>query len=123
MGLSEQEQKVLEELERQLTGNKPSKAKAEEVALAPVKYARLLVLGSVLIVVGLSLMIFATSLQLTWFGVAAFVTMLTGLYLVSQNWSSKAIRATKAASEKPKPGNKSSGSFFQDRWDQRNEGK
>lgn len=123
MGLSEQEQKVLEELERQLTGNKPTKAKAEEVPVAPVKYARLLVLGSVLIVLGLSLMIFATSLQLIWFGVAAFVTMLTGLYLVSQNWSSKAIRATKAASEKPKPGNKSSGSFFQDRWDQRNEGK
>ena len=123
MGLSEQEQKVLEELERQLTGNKPTKAKAEEVAVAPVKYARLLVLGSVLIVVGLSLMIFATSLQLIWFGVAAFVTMLTGLYIVSQNWSSKAIRATKAASEKQKPGNKSSGSFFQDRWDQRNEGK
>jgi Flp pilus assembly pilin Flp len=123
VGLSEQEQKVLEELERQLTGNKPSKAKAEEVAVAPVKYARLLVLGSVLIVVGLSLMIFATSLQLIWFGVAAFVTMLTGLYLVSQNWSSKAIRATKAASEKQKPENKSSGSFFQDRWDQRNEGK
>jgi len=123
VGLSEQEQKVLEELERQLTGNKPSKAKAEEVPVAPVKYARLLVLVSVLIVVGLSLMIFATSLQLIWFGVAAFVTMLTGLYLVSQNWSSKAIRATKAASEKPNPGNKSSGSFFQDRWDQRNEGK
>ncbi len=123
MGLSEQEQKVLEELERQLTGNKPTKAKAEEVAVTPIKYARLLVLGSVLIIVGLSLMIFATSLQLIWFGVAAFVTMLTGLYLVSQNWSSKAIRAAKAASNSQKRGNKSSGTFFQDRWDQRNDGR
>ena len=123
MGLSEQEQKVLEELERQLTGNKSTKAKAETEAVAPVKYARLLVLGSVLIVVGLSLMIFATSLQLIWFGVAAFVTMLTGLYLVSQNWSSKALRAAKSASDKEKRSKKSSGSFFQDRWDQRNDGR
>lgn len=123
MGLSEQEQKVLEELERQLTGNKSPKAKTEPEAVEPVKYARLLVLGSVLIVVGLSLMIFATSLQLIWFGVAAFVTMLTGLYLVSQNWSAKAIRAAKSAGETPKRGNKPSGSFFQDRWDQRNDGR
>lgn len=123
MGLSEQEQKVLEELERQLTGNKSPKAKTEPEVVEPIKYARLLVLGSVLIVVGLSLMIFATSLQLIWFGVAAFVTMLTGLYLVSQNWSSKAIRAAKAASNSQKRGNRSSGTFFQDRWDQRNDGR
>lgn len=123
MGLSEQEQKVLEELERQLTGNKSAKAKIEPEVVEPVKYARLLVLGSVLIVVGLSLMIFATSLQLIWFGVAAFVTMLTGLYLVSQNWSSKAIRAAKSASNSQKRRNKSSGTFFQDRWDQRNDGR
>lgn len=123
MGLSEQEQKVLEELERQLTGGSKPKVKAPEVAPKPSKYARLLVLGSILVVMGLGLMIFATGMHLVWFGVVAFGTMLFGLYLVSQNWSSKAIRVAKSASEKSKQANKTPGSFFQDRWDQRNDGK
>lgn len=123
MGLSEQEQKVLEELERQLTGSKEPKARASVSTEAPTKYAKLLVLGSTLVIIGLGLMIFATSVHLVWFGVIAFITMLFGLYLVSQNWSSRAIRVTKAASDKSKQTNKASGSFFQDRWDQRNEGK
>jgi hypothetical protein len=123
MGLSEQEQKVLDELERQLTGGKESKPKAEKAPVAPVNYARLLVLGSILIVIGLGLIIFATSSHVIWFGVVAFIAMLSGLYLVSQNWSSRAIRASKEAKDKSKSSNKSFGSFFEDRWDQRNEGK
>lgn len=123
MGLSEQEQKVLEELERQLTGSKEPKVKVAATSETPTKYAKLLVLGSTLVIIGLGLMIFATSVHLVWFGVIAFMTMLFGLYLVSQNWSSRAIRAAKAASDKSKRTNKPSGSFFQDRWDQRNEGK
>lgn len=115
MGLSEQEQKVLEELERQLSGSREPRAKAAVAEETPTNYARLLVLGSTLVVIGLALMVFATSIHWIWFGVIAFVTMLVGLYLVSQNWSSKAIKAT----NKQK---KSQGSFFQDRWDQRNRG-
>jgi len=116
VGLSEQEQKVLEELERQLSGSRESKAKVTSEQESPTKYARLLVLGSTLVVIGLALMVFATSIHWIWFGVIAFITMLIGLYLVSQNWSTKAIRAT----TKQK---RAQGSFFQDRWDQRNEGK
>lgn len=123
MGLSEKEQKVLEELERQLTGSKEPKARPSSIPETPSKYARLLVLGSTLVIIGLGLMIFATSVHFIWFGVVAFMTMLLGLYLVSQNWSSRAIRAAKASSDKSKQTNRSSGSFFQDRWDQRNEGK
>jgi hypothetical protein len=123
VGLSEQEQKVLEELERQLTGSKEPKAKVSASPETPTKYARMLVLGSTLVIIGLALMIFATSAHVIWFGVIAFMAMLIGLYLVSQNWSSRAIRVAKSASDKSKQTNKSSGSFFQDRWDQRNEGK
>lgn len=120
MGLSENEQKVLEELERQLNGGKP--APKEKVSQLPgkVKYGRLLVLGSVLVVAGLALMVFATTIQQVLVGVAAFLTMLTGLYLVSQNWSSKAFRETQPKSAPktgPKPG---SPGYFQNRWDQRN---
>lgn len=123
MGLSEQEQKVLDELERQLNGNKETKPKPRQASETPTKYARLLVLGSVLIIAGLSLMLFATSLHLIWFGVVAFLTMLSGLYLVSQNWSTRAIKVANTASKKAKSTQKGSGSFFQDRWDQRNDGR
>jgi len=123
VGLSEQEQKVLAELERQLTGSKEPKARVIDSPKTPTNFARLLVLGSTLVVIGLGLMIFATSVHLVWFGVIAFLTMLIGLYLVSQNWSSRAIRASKSVSDKSKQANKATGTFFQDRWDQRNEGK
>ncbi len=120
MGLSESEQKVLEELERQLTGGKEApKAKASQVD-GKVKYGRLLVLGSVLVFLGLGIMVFAISIQEVIVGVLAFLTMLTGLYLVSQNWTSKAFRESQPKSNaKPdqKPG---STGYFQNRWDQRN---
>ena len=121
MGLSENEQKVLDELERQLNGGKPvAKEKKTPEHPGKVKYGRLLVLGSVLVVFGLGLMIFATTAQQVILGVLAFLTMLTGLYLVSQNWTSKAFRESqtnKAPKTGPKPG---TSGYFQNRWDQRN---
>ena len=121
MGLSENEQKVLDELERQLNGGKPvAKEKKTPELSGKVKYGRLLVLGSVLVVFGLGLMIFATSIQQVTVGILAFLTMLTGLYLVSQNWTSKAFREsqpTKTPKTGPKPG---TSGYFQNRWDQRN---
>jgi ABC-type multidrug transport system fused ATPase/permease subunit len=122
LGLSESEQKVLEELERQLTGGKPApKQKAAQVD-GKVKYGRLLVLGSVLVFVGLGIMLFAISTQMVFVGVLAFLTMLTGLYLVSQNWTSKAVRASQPKPD-PKPSQKPGTSgYFQNRWDQRNGG-
>jgi len=116
VGLSEKEQKVLDELERQLTGGRAEKPKIQPKAESKVKYARLLVAGSLLVVIGLSLLVFATSLHQVWLGVGAFLTMLAGLYMVSQNWSGKAYRAEKS-NEKQAP---DSGNYFQKRWDDRN---
>jgi ABC-type nickel/cobalt efflux system permease component RcnA len=67
-------------------------------------------------VIGLGILIFATSTHLVWLGVISFLIMLTGLYLVSQNWSTKAIKAAKTS---PKT-KKSEENFFQKRWDDRN---
>jgi hypothetical protein len=116
LGLSEKEQKVLDELERQLTGGKAEKPKAEQKPVTRQKYARLLVAGSLLVVIGLSVLVFATSAHLVWLGVIAFLLMLAGLYLVSQNWSGKAYRAAKSS---PKPDSDQT-NFFQKRWDDRN---
>lgn len=120
MGLSENEQKVLDELERQLNAGKPTPKPKTAPVTGKVKYGRLLVLGSVLFVVGLGLMVAAVSLQMVIIGVGAFLTMLFGLYLFSQNWTTKAFREiqgkpTPRANSKPEDGG-----FFQNRWDQRN---
>lgn len=115
MGLSDKEKEVLDQLEKQLTGESKPKAKPVKQVSA-VGFARLLVLGSLLMVIGLSVLIFATSTHLVWLGVISFLIMLSGLYLVSQNWSTKAIKAAKSS---PKTSN-SGESFFQRRWDERN---
>ncbi len=115
MGLSDKEREVLEQLERQLTGETKTKAKPVKQVSA-VGFARLLVLGSLMMVSGLGVLIFATSTHLVWLGVISFLIMLTGLYFVSQNWSTKAIKAAKIA---PKT-KTSQESFFQRRWDDRN---
>ena len=122
MGLSESEQKVLDELERQLTGGKAAPQEKISQVDGKVKYGRLLVLGSVLVFLGLGIMVFAISIQQVVVGVLAFLTMLTGLYLVSQNWTSKAFRESQPKSAPktgPKPG---TSGYFQNRWDQRNGG-
>jgi len=116
VGLSDKEQKVLDELERQLTGGKAEKPKAPEKQVTKQSYARLLVAGSLLVVIGLSVLIFATTVHQVWLGVVAFLIMLGGLYLVSQNWSGKAYRAP--ASAPKQPGEQTN--FFQKRWDDRN---
>jgi hypothetical protein len=115
MGLSDKEQRVLEELERQLTGGKkPNKPKVVEPA-APVHYSRLLISGSLLVVIGLSILVFATSIHVTWLGVISFLIMLSGLYLVSQRWSNRGIRASEPKKTQPK----SKENPFEKRWNQR----
>ncbi|NBR54393.1 MAG: DUF3040 domain-containing protein [Micrococcales bacterium] len=120
VSLSDKERQVLEELERQLTGAKPkAKGKPEQASSRPANYALLLVLGSLLAVFGLGIMIFSTSSHQIWLGVFAFLFMLVGLYLVSQNWSSKAIKNGQP-SKKPKDSRES---LLQKLWDERNNGK
>jgi glucose uptake protein GlcU len=114
LGLSDKEREVLEELERQLTGG-TTKAKPEQ-PISRVQYARLLVIGSLLVVFGLVLLVFSTTIQAVWLGVLAFILMLAGLFFVSQNWSSKALKSEKIES-KPKQNRES---YFQKRWDERN---
>lgn len=114
MGLSDKEREVLEELERQLTGGN-TKSKIEQ-PVSRVQYARLLVIGSLLVVIGLVLLVFSTTIQTVWLGVLAFILMLAGLFLVSQNWSSKALKSEKT---EPKP-KQNRESYFQKRWDERN---
>ena len=121
MGLSENEQKVLDELERQLTGGKPeSKPKQASQVDGRVKYGRLMVIGSLLVVAGLALMVFAITVQQVLLGVGSFIAMLAGLYLVSQNWTTKAFREINTKNPPKTAPKQGSTGFFQSRWDERN---
>lgn len=123
MGLSEHEQKMLDELERGLYANDANFAR--KVADTPGKApASRLVGGALLAVVGLSVLVFATITQWIVFGAVGFILMLVGVVLGSSNWSSSALQ-DRANSKPTKPdqpggwsGNKPT-SFFEERWNRR----
>ena len=123
MGLSEREQKVLEELERGLYAD--DARFATRVSAGPNNSAARLVGGALLAVIGLSVLVFAVISQLTVFGVVGFALMLAGVLVAT---GSKGGRAKgEAAAAKPKAGpsgtskpkDETKGSFFEERWNKR----
>lgn len=129
MGLSEHEQRLLEELERGLYENDSNFAK--KVANVPNKApASRLVGGALLAVVGLSVLVFAAITQWVIFGAVGFIIMFIGVVIGSSNWSSSALGgSTGTANPKPKNSDGGSGqapwggnkptSFFEERWNRR----
>jgi hypothetical protein len=123
MGLSEREQKVLEELERGLYADDAKFA--TRVSAGPNNSAARIVGGALLAVIGLSVLVFAVISQLTVFGVVGFALMLAGVLVAT---GSKGPRAKgEAAAAKPKasptgtvkPKDETKGSFFEERWNKR----
>lgn len=124
MALSDREKKVLEELERGLYADDAEFAqRVQAVADKKPKSqpgsagnpAAKLVAGSVIAVAGLSVLILAVVIQVVAIGVVGFLIMLAGLVLASSNWSN----STLSAKPSPKPTKKTSGNFFEDRWNRR----
>ncbi len=119
MGLSEREQRVLEELERGLYAED---AKFAQRVSSGGNLAAKLVAGVLLAVIGLSVLVFAVIIQIMFIGLIAFVLMLGGLVLATsggsanQGGGAKNKAANAPGPDKPK---KSPGSFFEDRWDKR----
>jgi hypothetical protein len=124
MGLSEREQKVLEELERGLYAEDAKFA--TKVSAGPSNSAARIVGGALLAVVGLSVLVFAVISQLTVFGVVGFALMLAGVLVATGSKGGKAKGAT-AAPVRPKanpsaankPKDETKGSFFEERWNKR----
>ncbi len=121
MGLSEHEQRVLEELERGLY--------AEDARLATKvasggNPAGKLVAGALVAVIGLSVMVFAVIIQTMLLGLLAFALMLVGLVVATSGGSrpKPGASSTKTGTNKPAPlQTKRSGTYFQDRWDKRSD--
>lgn len=113
MGLSEREQKLLEELERNLLAEDKGFESRVRAVDSSNKSAGKLVAGVLITLFGLGLLIFAVVLQVAFFGAAAFVVMLIGLTVASANFRLPEIKLP--TTENGQPGR----NFFEDRWDRR----
>lgn len=120
MPLSEQEQRLLDEMERHLMGTDADVVKADGGTRA-LSY-RNIVLGSLLVLAGLGALIAGLSMQVIVVGVIGFVVMLGGVVFAvtpSRHLRAHAVDAPRAA----KPASASFMDRMNDRWDRRQEGR
>jgi hypothetical protein len=110
MGLSEHEQRLLEELEKDLYESDQGFANRVKKQDPERKSSGRLILGVLSMVAGLGMLIFAVSLQVAFFGIAAFAVMFIGVILISSN-----LRLPNL----PSGSGGASGNFFEDRWNKR----
>ena len=110
MALSEHEQRLLEEMERNLLKEDATLAgKASQLGSANPSAGKL-VAGVLTMLIGLGLLNFAVIIQFAHFGVVAFIVMVMGLVIASANFNLPQL---------PKSKPQRSASYFEDRWNQR----
>jgi hypothetical protein len=110
MSLSEHEQRMFDELERELRGEAGQQFGAGR--------GRRWALGGFLLLVGLGAIISAVATQLIILGAVGFATMLFALVFATSGSAAGTATAKPAKPAKPTSGPRS-GSFFEDRWNQR----
>ncbi|MDU4693718.1 MAG: DUF3040 domain-containing protein [Dermabacter sp.] len=132
MPLSEKEQRILDELEKQLSSDDPTLAHQFGGAEKSSPFSpRRIALGGGIIVGGLALLIFAVSLPAVWLGVLAFIVMVVGAFVCLSAEKPKTIPLddprrmhpsfTQGVAGKNSKGSQQS-SFMkklEDRWDER----
>lgn len=120
MGLSDHEQKLLEQMERALATEDPKLASTLRTPSLRVRTPRNVFLALAAVLIGVSGLVAGVITQLPPLGILGFVAIVTGLSIVFTGTSTVgAIKNTK----QPKQKNKSS--FMQgleERWDRRNNG-
>lgn len=110
MALSEREQKLLEEMERNLMAQDAEFAKTISKTTSANQSAGKLVLGVLILLSGIGLLVLSVVLQVAFFGVIAFLVMVIGLVIASANFR---------LPELPPVGDKPKSNYFEDRWNQR----
>ncbi|MCG7427138.1 DUF3040 domain-containing protein [Helcobacillus sp. ACRRO] len=142
MALSENEQKMLDELEKQLFADDPKLARTfssssassggSEAAQKTTLNPRRIVLGCVGVLAGLALLVFAVSLPAVWLGVLAFLLMLGSAVFAITGDRARPATATVTDADRRKgrdahPAGKGGSpqglmKKFEDRWDKRQSG-
>jgi hypothetical protein len=129
--LSENEQRLLEQMERALYAEDPKFASAMRGANRRPGAGRRLLLGGISIVLGLVVLVFGVSQKQVLLGVLGFVLMLGGTaYAVSSQRRGGPVGVVNAAGgvrpAAKRSKQRSSGSFMQrleERWDRRRDGR
>jgi hypothetical protein len=123
MPLSEQEQRLLDEMERHLLRNDADVVTAPNGARS-LSY-RNIVYGTILVLAGLGALVVGVSTQLIWVGVVGFVLMLGGVVLAVTPMRGAPRDAGRKTTSAPSTSARPSTSFMDrmnDRWDRRQGG-
>jgi hypothetical protein len=123
MPLSEQEQRLLDEMERNLYQNDADFVATVGGARGRTNY-RGIILGAVLVLVGIGVLLFGVGSSLLLVGVLGFVVMFAGVIIALTPTRSTKAAPRGAASAAPKAGAGRSGGFMSnlnERWEKRQE--
>jgi predicted lipid-binding transport protein (Tim44 family) len=113
MALSDREQRLLDELERGLYESDPNLA--TKISSGGSRTPARLISGLAIGLIGISLILFAVIIQVAFFGVFAFLVMLTGLIVASSNTKPQS-NAKPASNGGTKP---QARNLFEERWERR----
>lgn len=120
MPLSEYEQRVLAQMERQLSSDDPKLA--QSFSGGPRRTSRV-VLGCAVVLLGLGLLVGGVAQHMTWLGILGFLAMFGGVLVAMSRAPRAAAPGAPEAAAGPGPvkaGSKSSFmSRLDDRWDRR----
>ena len=125
MPLSEHEQRLLDQMERQLYADDPKLASTLRGGANAATNRRKLIAGLFAVVAGMALLVAGVAAPLWPVGVAGFVVMLGGGWLVTSGWQTRGAApaeptgSPKATSGKSRPGFMSR---IEDRWERRRDG-
>ncbi|WP_020097545.1 DUF3040 domain-containing protein [Microbacterium sp. 11MF] len=123
MPLSEQEQRLLDEMERHLMRNDADVVSADR-GTGPLSY-RNIVYGSVLVLLGIAGLVVGVATSLIVVGVLAFVVMVVGVVLAFTPAKGAAASRAATGTRKPRAARAPASASFMDRmndrWDRRND--
>ncbi|MBD1539893.1 DUF3040 domain-containing protein [Arthrobacter sp. S13_S34] len=122
MPLSEHEQKLLEQLEKQLHEDDPKFANSMGSDPGRSWSTRHVVIGVLCALAGVFLLLVGVTLQSIFVGVLGFIVMGGGVYFATMRSSTAAKPGSKAGSRKPGKQKNSFMSSLEERWDERRRG-
>ena len=121
MPLSEHEQKLLEQLEKQLNEDDPKFASSMGSDAGRSWSTRHLVIGVLAALAGIALLLAGVWMQAIFVGVLGFVVMGAGVYFATMR-SSAVGRSRTSGGRKPGKSRRSFMSTLEERWDERHRG-
>lgn len=125
MPLSEHEQRLLDQMERQLYADDPKLASTLRGSASAAHNRRKLLGGIVAVIAGMGLLVAGVAAQLWPVGVAGFVVMLGGGWLVTSGWQTRSTPTSEPASSPKATSSKGRPGFMnriEDRWERRRDG-